>query len=314
MTNYLNIPPFYTGGDTTYSGLVNAGGSITFTTVSGSYSPILDIGEAATSGYIGNKIIAETNVIFSVPFFPFRDGALSCTTSGCLAAIGFNYFSYAPNNYFLYQVHSNSDYIYAATSRGLEILDKTDESLLCTKGNEGPALTSVWGNTNTIYVGTVSGIYTLPAEAPCDSNLSLGNYNLQSNNINYIHGQGGRLLVSNASGIEYFDTNSNPSIHSKTLLNSAGKCYLTKDSGYYFSTVSGIYSLNRIDSCLCDWSIPTKTYTTDSSIFNPGIELTDMYITENTSTNNMNTIFCTTSSGVYIIDEGSLEYAIYYTR
>ena len=65
---------------------------------------------------------------------------------------------------------------------------------------------------------------------------------------------------------------------------------------------------------LCDWSEPSYSYITGSGIFQVGLQLTDMFITEGTAEYGGNTIFCTTSSGVYVIDEDSKEYAVYYTR
>ncbi len=74
------------------------------------------------------------------------------------------------------------------------------------------------------------------------------------------------------------------------------------------------YSLNRLDTTLCDWAVPSHSYTTGSGIFVSGIKLTDLYITSNTAKMGGNTVFCTTTSGAYVVDEDTLNYAIYYTR
>jgi len=68
-----------------------------------------------------------------------------------------------------------------------------------------------------------------------------------------------------------------------------------------------------MDNYFSDWNDPDYSYITGSGIFESGIELNDVFITENTSSNGINnTIFCATSSGVYVIEEETEEYAIYY--
>ncbi len=231
--------------------------------------------------------------------------------------------------YVLYQIYTD-EFIYAATSEGLKIIEITGgEEYAYINYNTG--FTTVGGNSNKIYLGTtnsgikylnttcVSGSITTPYDLGTCL-IDLPTPMITASSIKYLHVNSNKLTVCTTAGVDYFRFNTNPEIHSKTFTSSAQKCFTTANSLYY--TTSGIntvssgieYNLNRVDTCLCDWVQPTYSYTTGSGIFEVGIKLTDMYITEGTASNNSNTIFCATSSGVYVIDEYLLHYAIYYTR
>lgn len=228
------------------------------------------------------------------------------------------------------QIYSTTDYIFSTTSDGLFIYKPVEDKLYAFIYYTG-GFTTVGGNENKVYLGTTnSGIKYLNKTCISGSITSaydlttclidLNTPNITNNNISYLHAYGNNLTVCTNSGVDYFRFDTNPEIHSKTFISGAEKCFTASDSIYYTvsgtnTTTSGMeYSLHRLDVCLCDWSLPSKTYTTGSGIFNDGIKITDMYITENTAEYGGNTIFCSTSSGVYILDEDVEKHAIYYTE
>jgi hypothetical protein len=231
---------------------------------------------------------------------------------------------------YLNQVYTDQTYIYTATSTGLFIYDLSESAVVAFTTYSG-GFTTIGGNSEGVYLGTTtSGIRYM--DKTCISGTSssvqdlavyladLHTPNITSSGIKYLSAKDNHLLVCTTAGIDHFRYNLNPFIHSKTLISGSQKCFITDSAMYYTvsgtnTTTSGMeYSLNRVDMCLTDWITPHASYTTGSGIFGAGLKLTDMYITEASAERGGNTIFCTTSSGIYVIDEDSKNYAIYYTR
>jgi len=229
----------------------------------------------------------------------------------------------------LYQIYSDELLVYSAASNGVGIYDiVTGEPYAYINYADG--VKTICGNSDRVYIGTTnSGIKYIDKSTISGSILStydltthltdLSTPGISSSGIKYLSVKGNQLVACTTAGIDYFRYSINPFIHSKTLISGSQKCFVTDKSIYYTvsgtnTTTSGMeYSLNRLDTCLTDWTTPTMTYTTGSGIFEAGIKLTDIYVTTATASNDGNTIFCTTTSGVYVVDEDSQEYAIYYT-
>ena len=224
-----------------------------------------------------------------------------------------------------YQVCTD-DYIYAATSQGLKIYDITSESVYAYVTYSG-GFNTVWVNDDKVFVGTttngvkyinktcISGSIGSPYElVTCLEDFSDLTYyhELTSDNIRYIHGSGDVLCMVTDSGVDVVKIDPQ-SYRSYTNISGAKKCFMTAAGKFYY-TVSGTeWALNRVDSCLYDWTEANKEYTVGSGIFESGIELNDMFITENTSSTSIdNTLFIATSSGIYIIDAETENYSIYY--
>ena len=228
----------------------------------------------------------------------------------------------------LYQIHTDENYVYAATSDGLDIYDiSSEEKYAYIDYNNG--FNTVWANNEKVFVGTtnsgikyfnktcISGSITDPIDIyTCLRDFSdlTYYYNLTSNYIKYIHGHDDKILAVTSSGVDVVKIDPQ-SYRSYTTISGAKKCFMTSTGKFYY-IVSGIeWSLNRVDSCLCDWNNPDKSYTTGSGIFESGISLNDIFITENTASDGINnTIFCATSSGIYVISEKDEQYAIYYNE
>jgi hypothetical protein len=177
-------------------------------------------------------------------------------------------------------------------------------------------MTTITGDSINVYIGTTSGIYTLNKQDLYDNcnSTELIQYNipLLFGKITYIHSESDyNLLVCTEKSVEYFYHPTISGIHSYTYINNTKKCFFTKKALYYIVTDTKS-SLHVKENYLTNWTKPTKQYITGSGIFEESLVLTDIYITEQTTTSGNNTIFCTTTSGLYIINEDTDAYDIYY--
>jgi len=227
----------------------------------------------------------------------------------------------------VYQVWTDSDYVFVATTSGLDIYDVNDDSdryaYITYSG-----FNTVWANDDKVFTGTtnsgvkyidktcISGSVGSPYDlTTCLNDLSGLTYyhELTSDNILYIHGSGDTLCMVTDSGVDVVKIDPQ-SYRSYTTISGAKKCFMASKKLYY--TVSGVeWSLNRIDSCLGDWSVPDKSYMTGGGILPAGKKINDVFITESTASDGVsNTIFCATTSGVYIICEFTDSYNIYYVE
>lgn len=224
------------------------------------------------------------------------------------------------------QIWTDSDYVYAVTSSGLEVYDIATELLGATAYNID-GYSSVWSGGDYIYIGTfgaglkklykpsiIMNVYT-----PTNLNSYVSSYfsypDIRSNDIKYIHGNYNKLIVCSASGVDIVRTDS-LYITSRTI--SSGetplKCFATETDDFYYMTISGsTYYLHYLNRNKSDWLNSDYFYTTNNGIFSGVNLLTDMYITSGTSVSgsSFNTLFVTTNSGVYVIDEGSGNYVIF---
>lgn len=223
-----------------------------------------------------------------------------------------------------YQVWTD-DYVYAATSEGLRIYDITAEGEYAYVTYSG-GFNTVWANEERIFVGTttdgvkyinktcVSGSVGSPYElVACLADLSDLTYyhELTSDGIRYIHGSGDILCVVTNLGVDVVKIDPQ-SYRSYTTISGAKKCFMTSSGRFYYMMLD---TLHVMYTCLYDWTVSNKEYTVGGGIFESGIELNDVFITEQTSSDNTsNTIFTATTSGAYVIDEGTEDYIIYYTE
>jgi hypothetical protein len=136
---------------------------------------------------------------------------------------------------------------------------------------------------------------------------------LTSTYIRYLHGNGNVVLAITNSGVDVVKIDPQ-SYRAHTVVSGAMKGFMTADKKFYYTVAGAEWSLNREDSH-ADWTTPDISYVTGSGIFESGITINDIFITESTgSDGTSNTIFAATSSGVYVIDESDNEYVIYYTE
>lgn len=220
----------------------------------------------------------------------------------------------------LRQIHTYGDYVYSASLIGIDIFNAITGSFIYRKLVPDCTIVTIWGNSDTLFFGGTGLFYVKYNDLHSDYEGSILKTlsTTTSNYVRYIHGLNNSLLISTSSGIEYINWENNPTILSVTSIENPGKCFLTGDTAYYINSVttSGVtqFNLNTKRNLLTNWYIPTYTYTTGSGMFDENITMNDIYITEKTAWNGGNTIFCATSSGVYVIDEDTLEYVRYFKR
>lgn len=196
--------------------------------------------------------------------------------------------------------------------------------------NYSPGYSTVWGNADTIFLGTfgsglkyIDKINIIPdVDRPMDVSNYIADYlnypQITSDNIKCIHGSGSYLMCCTESGVDFIKQeipNYSPGYRYYTNVIGAKKCFVTSTGKSYY-TVSGTteWYINSI-TCLSDWSTPDYTYVTGSGILASGIAINDIFVTEGTSSDNVsNILFLATSSGVYMLDEGTMESNTYYSE
>jgi len=213
-----------------------------------------------------------------------------------------------------YQVWTD-DYVYAATSLGLKIYDIDTENQYAYVTYSG-GFNTVWANDDKVFVGTTDdGVKYI--NKTCISGADLYtclvdfNYPLTADNVEYIHGYDDKVLCITESGVDVIKMHPQ-SYRSYTSLSGTKKGFMTSTGRFYYMTLDVLYVMYI---CLYDWTEANKEYTVGSGIFESGIELNDLFVTEQTSSDGVsNTIFMATTSGAYVIDESNDEHVIYYVE
>ncbi len=222
----------------------------------------------------------------------------------------------------LVSIWTDENNVYTATSSGSEIYDVISEEKYAYV-NYLFNFTSVWANDSVVFYSTagaginylnktcISGTPSLQEDLS-DCLLDYSNpYGITSENIQYIHGSGDTLMMCcTSSGVDVYW--GDYSYRSSTTVSGARKCFMTSTGKFYYTVDKGNeWELNRVDSEKWDWTIPDYSYVTGSGILAEGLSINDMYIIETTASGGVdNVLFIATSSGVYIIDEGNLEYEV----
>ena len=236
---------------------------------------------------------------------------------------GFHYYNFTTGEFDnVRQVWTDENYVYAATSAGLNIID-LDSEIRYAQATYSGGFTTTWANNDKVYLGTtedgikyitktcISGSIVTPIEL----NTCLVDYieqSLTSNEVRYIHGNNGFLMCCTAVGVDVIK-NEPHGYRSYTTVSGAKKCFITSTGGSYYSTYDGTsWELNRINTSLTDWSEPDYVYGDPLVASN---EITDMFVTEGTASDGVsNTLMVTTVSGVYVLDESDLYLKIYYIQ
>lgn len=224
----------------------------------------------------------------------------------------------------LNQIWTDDNYVYAATSNGTDIYQVVSEKKYAYIEYTG-GFNTVWGNDEKIFFGTsdngvkyinksdiTGNIITPVSLVGMMESLYITPYELTSMDIKYIHGNDKTLMVVTSSGIDTIKYGFQ-GYHSSTMVSGGTKCFLASNKRcYYILNQGGSWSLNRVDNYLGDWVAPDKRYMPGSGTFNANITFNDIYVTEGTSTDGSNNVlFVATSSGVYVVDEGTGLYRMY---
>ena len=256
---------------------------------------------------------------------PDGDLYFTFTESGYSAPDGLTIeFSFSSSASAVYQLSpdvAGAAYLYVATDIGLIVVDVATELEYARALNN--TVTSVWNDTNTIYVGTtISGIYYL--EKDYITSLSGGDLTsyllswkqspfLSSNYIKYLHGSGDYLCASTAAGFDFIWI-SLDNIESN-IITMSWKCFVCSDGKTYFTT-SGIPNMIYRANVPGSIAYPAVEYTCGSGYLEDVVNANDIFVTENTSSATPilwveNTLFIAASGGAYIFDEGTKQISSY---
>ena len=183
---------------------------------------------------------------------------------------------------------------------------------------------TVCGNDNKIFLGSrTHGIQymnkadlTVDSENPIDLSTYIQDYlippQITDFNIRYLYCNDNYLVALTPRGIDIIKY-THPGFISNRLYPAnyqAYKCFVIS-TGHAYYTLSGTSNW-RISKTKNPASFDYTTsldILTGGSILAGDIKLTDLYITEGTSRDNIsNTIFCATTSGAYIIEENTNDY------
>jgi hypothetical protein len=207
----------------------------------------------------------------------------------------------------LRQVWTDENYVYAATTSGLEIIDIVTESLMAWAYDYD--VRTVWADDDRVYFGTWGEGVKYLAKTTFSGSLSaqvkdFARYpEIQDDHVNYIHGNlSQRMLISNIMGVDFYRLDWGAVNGSVSLLD-AGKCFMAEDYTMYYISASGT-RLNVKAYPGGDWSSPDTYYDVGGDVFSRASRFNDIFITTATD-NSMNTIFAATDAGVYVYGEGT---------
>lgn len=217
---------------------------------------------------------------------------------------------------------SNGYLIFVITDSGLEVIDKltlTSKSFVTMAGG----FTCVYAQTNynssdCVYLGTVSnGIYKIlvsdihrggDVTAYCSQFLT--QYSapiaLSSNNIISLHGKGTDLAVLYPNSVNYIVPNTSQFLTNFVGTISKGSICITETNDLYYTNNQGVNAVYNIGS---NWSTPSYTYSTSSTLPIGSNIVNGLYVSPATSSpsNNSyglnNTLYIGTADGFYIINE-----------
>lgn len=218
------------------------------------------------------------------------------------------------------QIWTDETYVYAATSRGLNIIGIETENVVANEYSH--AYTTVWANNDTIFLGTSEeGIKSLDKSFIDTGEIYTGlvayvsEPDINNNNIKYLHGNYNKLMCCTSSGVDIISLVTHYITYT-TITGGAEKCFAAENDKFYY-TVSGINNqyIHRLDSNTGDWITPDHTYITGSGFLPSASCINDIYVTAGTSLSGSeyNTLFVSTDYGVHIIDEGTGIYNVYTT-
>lgn len=216
----------------------------------------------------------------------------------------------------LNQIWSDATYVYVATTSGLDIIEVESESIYAYITISG-GFETVWANNTRVYLGTTSGIDYVNKSCivPGDIAVCLTDYSvsLTSSGIVYLHGDDNHLLCCTVSGVDVIKEE--PSGYRYyTTITGASKCFMTPTKKMYYTMDTPDWAVHRRDVVTENWIVPDRAYTFDGTTFPADLEINDIFVTEATSSGGLdNTLFIATTSGVYVLDEETQQYDLYYT-
>jgi len=226
----------------------------------------------------------------------------------------------------LNQIFTDSEFVYTATSSGADIVDLISEQKISFI-DFVDGFTTVFADDYRVYFGTqydyikyinkscISGSISTPYDLTvCLSDFGLP-YGLTNSGVRYIHGAGDFLGIVTVSGVDIYKKEPQGYRSSCTTVSgNAYKCFVMSDGCFYYTVSGSEWSTDRIDHTSMDWTTPGVSHVAGGAIIESSVRMNDIFVTEETSSDGIhNTLFIATSSGIYVIDEGSNDYMTYYT-
>ncbi len=215
---------------------------------------------------------------------------------------------------YLNQIWHDENYVYAATTDGLNIIDMVLELAYAHITYDG-GFNSVWADDDKVYLATmtngvkyvektcISGSTDTPYELVTCLQNYLSEPDILSNKVRYLHGNNGHMVFSTASGINYRGSDVYYQ-RAEGFTKLSRKVFITPSGKIFYTTWDGtIWKVNIKNANNQDWNNPDKTYEITKDVL-------DIFVAERIS---LATIFVATISGVYVIDESTDESDIYYT-
>ena len=224
-------------------------------------------------------------------------------------------------------IYTDSNYVYAAYSEGLDIIDIFSE-LRVAYIDYNYGFTSVCGDDSNVYFGTLyDGLFcigkaTISGNSAVPYCLNDGyfsanlRFQTQSNEIKHLFLTNNNLSIVTVEGIDVINF-SDQGYRSYTTLSGVTKSFITNKNELYYISYNNEYKyqINKINSTMCDWQSSDTVYEPGKSFMLNDVIINDVFVTENTSKlNNFNTLFVATSDGCYVYDEGTEECEIYYNK
>lgn len=204
------------------------------------------------------------------------------------------------------KVFVDDTFIYSITSSGISVIDVSTNQPYYLIPNNG-VYNTIWGDNNYVFVGSSGGLFTFPKYYPELISVYLQYPFISSNDVQHIHGNINRLFCCTSTGLDIIRRDSHYVTH--CLISETTKCFVTPENEYYYLVGN---TVNKLFGNSSDWSVPDLLYTTSSGFLSGVSEITDIHVTSNTSTSGSNTLFVSTNSGIYIYDEFSEDYYVFY--
>lgn len=223
----------------------------------------------------------------------------------------------------LYQIYTDNNYVFAATSSGLNIISLQDQL----KGAYVPyelGFSSVCGNNDKVYLGTftdgIKYLYkssiSLNYDFPVDLSSNLfdfdSSYSPAADKINHLFLLDDVISITTDVGVDVISLH-DQGFKSSTYVENITKSFLTSKREVYYIGLTDSWQVSKVNSYMCDWDEPDITFKTPYNFLKDGVEIRDIYVSEGTSlAGDFNTLFMATSSGVYVLDEGEKSCDFYY--
>ena len=234
------------------------------------------------------------------------------------------YFGISPSG--VKQVNIQGDkFVTATTTAGTNIvyLRNPNKTKLYIHNTIESGITSTTINNDFIFIGTTyTGIeYLCTSDLYTEDNdnidktystINFASYpNITSNYVKYLHCNDKYLMCCTNSGIDCYELTTSGTRYYSYIKN-VEKCFITNENAYY-TVVSGTFSSVTVIKDFYNQTNEYITFTNDpsSGTLRSDAIITDLYVDYVVS--GTSTIYCSTTNGIYAINEDTGNYDLYLT-